>query len=57
LEQLVGRAKTFWASLTNDELLRSEGDLDRIEGVRKEMVGKAREEFQWLLYERVNRRP
>lgn len=41
--QLIGRAKTAWAELTDDELLHVEGDAQKLSGLIQEKYGIARE--------------
>lgn len=45
-DQLVGRVKSAWGGLTDDDLLTAEGDYDKLVGVIKEKTGKTREEIE-----------
>jgi uncharacterized protein YjbJ (UPF0337 family) len=45
-DQLVGRVKSAWASLTDDDLLKAKGDYEKLVGVVKEKTGKTREEIE-----------
>ena len=45
-DQLVGRVKAAWGSLTDDELMKVRGDYDKLVGVIKEKTGKTREEIE-----------
>jgi len=45
-EQLKGKVKEFWGSLTDDELTRVEGDHDQLVGLIHERSGEAREKIE-----------
>jgi uncharacterized protein YjbJ (UPF0337 family) len=45
-EQLTGKVKSVWAEITDDELLKAEGDYERLVGVIKKKTGKTREEIE-----------
>jgi uncharacterized protein YjbJ (UPF0337 family) len=45
-EQLAGRVKSLWADVTDDELLKAEGDYERLVGIVKEKTGQTREEIE-----------
>jgi len=45
-DQLVGKVKGAWADITDDDLLKAEGDYDRLVGLVKEKTGKSREEIE-----------
>lgn len=45
-DQLVGKVKSAWAELTDDELLKAEGDYDKLVGIVKEKTGKTREAIE-----------
>lgn len=45
-EQLKGKVKQFWASLTDDELTRVEGDYEQLVGLIHERSGEAREKIE-----------
>ena len=51
-EQLVGRVKSLWGTLTADEHLQFEGEYERRVGAKKVSAAVAREEF----LERVDER-
>jgi len=48
-EQLKGKVKSLWGSLTDDELTRVEGDYERLIGVLKEKTGQSREQLEEAL--------
>jgi len=50
-EQLKGKAKQAWADLTDDDLLRVEGDYEELVGTIKTRTGESREEIE----EKLNR--
>jgi len=50
-EQLKGRVKSMWGSVTDDDLTKSEGDYERLLGVLKEKTGKTREQLEEALGE------
>ena len=50
-EQLKGRVKSTWGSITDDDLTKAEGDYERLIGVLKEKTGKTREELEKALGE------
>ena len=43
-KKMVGEAKRQWGKLTDDDLLRAEGDVDKIAGSVQERYGVTREE-------------
>lgn len=45
-KQLVGKAKTTWGKLTDDELLKIEGNAQRLTGLVQERYGATREEAE-----------
>jgi len=45
-KQVVGRAKVTWGALTDDDLLRVEGDMQRLSGKLQERYGITREEAE-----------
>lgn len=45
-KQLTGRAKETWGKLTDDELLRIEGNTQRLSGLVQERYGVTREEAE-----------
>ncbi len=45
-KQLSGRAKATWGKLTDDELLRIEGNAQRLSGLVQERYGVTREEAE-----------
>jgi uncharacterized protein YjbJ (UPF0337 family) len=44
-EQVRGRAKQLWGWLTDDDLTRAEGDLDKLAGLIHERTGETREQI------------
>jgi len=48
-DQLKGRVKNLWGTLTDDELTRVQGDYERTVGLVKEKTGKTREEIESLI--------
>jgi len=45
-KQLVGKAKTTWGKLTDDELLKIEGNAQRLTGLVQERYGASREDAE-----------
>lgn len=45
-KQVMGRAKESWGKLTDDELLRVEGNAQRLSGLVQERYGVTREEAE-----------
>lgn len=45
-KQLTGKAKSAWGKLTDDDLLRVEGNVDRLSGVIQERYGYTREQAE-----------
>lgn len=45
-KQLTGKAKTAWGKLTDDDLLRVEGNAERLSGVIQERYGLTREQAE-----------
>ena len=45
-KQLIGKAKTTWGKLTDDELLKIEGNAQRLTGLVQERYGASREEAE-----------
>ncbi|HEY0975054.1 MAG TPA: CsbD family protein [Solimonas sp.] len=45
-KQLAGRAKESWGKLTDDELLKVEGNAQRLSGLVQERYGVTREEAE-----------
>ena len=43
-KQIIGKAKTAWGELTDDELTKAEGRADKLAGPIQERYGKTREE-------------
>ena len=48
-DQLKGKAKQVWGSLTDDELEKAGGDFDRAVGVIKERTGESIESIEGKL--------
>jgi uncharacterized protein YjbJ (UPF0337 family) len=42
-EQIKGRAKKAWAELTDDDILRAEGSVDKLQGIIRERFGDTKE--------------
>lgn len=45
-KQLVGKAKTTWGKLTDDELLKIEGNAQRLTGLVQERYGATRDDAE-----------
>ncbi|NML98712.1 CsbD family protein [Paraburkholderia sp. RP-4-7] len=45
-KQMVGRAKTAWGELTDDELTKAEGRVDKLTGLIQERYGRTREQAE-----------
>lgn len=45
-EQLKGKVKSVWGSITDDDLTKAEGDYERLIGMLKEKTGKTREQLE-----------
>ncbi|WP_027795244.1 CsbD family protein [Paraburkholderia acidipaludis] len=45
-KQLIGKAKAAWGELTDDELIKAEGRVDRLAGLIQERYGKTRDEAE-----------
>ena len=45
-KQLIGKAKTTWGKLTDDELLKIEGNAQRLTGLVQERYGASREDAE-----------
>jgi uncharacterized protein YjbJ (UPF0337 family) len=43
-KQMMGRAKAAWGELTDDELTKAEGRVERLAGLIQERYGKTRDE-------------
>lgn len=50
-EQLKGQIKRWWGQLTDDDLLRAEGDYERLIGIVRERTGESREAIERKLQE------
>jgi uncharacterized protein YjbJ (UPF0337 family) len=48
-DQLKGKVKSLWGSITDDELLKAEGDYEKLIGLLKEKTGKTREQLEAAL--------
>lgn len=44
--QLKGRAKAAWAELTDDDIARAEGDVDRLYGIIQSKFGDTKESIK-----------
>ena len=56
-KQLSGRAKATWGALTDDDLLRIEGDTERLAGKLQERYGMTRAEAQRQIDDFLGRHP
>jgi uncharacterized protein YjbJ (UPF0337 family) len=45
-DQLKGKIKQVWGSITDDELMQAQGDYERTVGLLKERTGETREEIE-----------
>lgn len=54
-KQLSGRAKTTWGALTDDDLLRIEGDTQRLAGKLQERYGITRQQAETQIEEFLGR--
>jgi uncharacterized protein YjbJ (UPF0337 family) len=43
LDQLRGRIRSIWGDLTDDDIKRSQGDVERLVGIIKEKTGESAE--------------
>ena len=50
-DQLVGKARTLWGDITDDDVQRAKGDYEQLLGRIKEKTGKTRQEIEKLLDE------
>jgi uncharacterized protein YjbJ (UPF0337 family) len=48
-EQLKGKVKSVWGSITDDDFTKTQGDYERLIGVLKEKTGKTREQLEEAL--------
>jgi len=48
-EQVKGKAKQLWATLTDDDLNRAEGNYEELVGLINERTGESREHIEELL--------
>jgi uncharacterized protein YjbJ (UPF0337 family) len=48
-EQLKGKVKSIWGSVTDDDLTKAEGDYERLIGVLREKTGESREALEKAL--------
>lgn len=53
--QMMGNAKKFWGELTDDDLKRAEGGVDKLRGVLQEKYGRSQEEAEKQIDEFVDR--
>lgn len=54
-KQLVGHAKQTWSKLTDDELLKLEGDAQRLSGLIQERYGIARDQADSQIQKFIDR--
>ncbi len=45
-DQIKGRAKKAWAELTDDDLKKAEGSMDKLSGIIQEKFGDTKEAIQ-----------
>jgi uncharacterized protein YjbJ (UPF0337 family) len=45
-KQMIGKAKTVWGALTDDELTKAEGHASKLAGLIQERYGKTREQAE-----------
>jgi uncharacterized protein YjbJ (UPF0337 family) len=45
-KQMIGKAKTAWGELTDDELTKAEGRAGKLAGLIQERYGKTRDEAE-----------
>jgi uncharacterized protein YjbJ (UPF0337 family) len=50
-KEAVGRMKEKWGQLTDDELLRAEGNVDKVVGIVQRKTGESRESIEKFLDE------
>jgi uncharacterized protein YjbJ (UPF0337 family) len=48
-DQLVGKAKSLWGDLTDDDVTQAKGDYEQFLGRIKERTGQTREEIEEAL--------
>jgi uncharacterized protein YjbJ (UPF0337 family) len=48
-DQLKGKVKSVWGSITDDDLTKAQGDYEKLIGVLKEKTGKTREQLEEAL--------
>lgn len=53
--QMVGDAKQFWGDLTDDDLKRAEGGVDKLRGLLQEKYGRTEQEAEQQIDEFVKR--
>lgn len=53
-EELKGRIKESWGSLTDDDLKRTEGKWDQVVGTIKQKTGEATEKIEEKLHNFMN---
>lgn len=54
-KQLAGKAKGMWGEISDDELLRTEGDAERLAGLIQEHYGKTKDEAKKEIQEFFDR--
>jgi len=50
-DQLVGKVKSLWGDITDDDLTKVKGDYQNLIGILKERTGKSREDLEKMLDE------
>jgi uncharacterized protein YjbJ (UPF0337 family) len=51
-DRLVGRVRRLWGDISEDDLMRAQGNYDRLILLLTEKTGKSREELESLLDEK-----
>jgi uncharacterized protein YjbJ (UPF0337 family) len=50
-QQLVGRVKSIWGNIIDDEVTKTEGDYENLIGKLQAKTGKTREDLEKMLNE------
>lgn len=53
-KQIRGEARNWWGKLTDDDLNRAEGNLDKLVGVLQERYGYSREQAEMEIEQRLS---
>lgn len=54
-KQMTGEVKTQWGKLTDDEILRTEGDLEKLQGKIQEKYGYSKDKAKEEVNNFINR--